>query len=127
MPYLSASKLEERVREAGLQPLSDLLHQVVIGDTVWAGPSEIAVVPEGREQIRNLIYGLLHHVGLKEHFQVTAPQPDKLVVDKKKSKKHTATVINTYAGRAEAVEAENVDLGGLFSETDSLLTSGKEK
>jgi hypothetical protein len=127
MPYLSAAKLEERVRDAGLQPLSDLLHQVVIGKELWAGPSTIEVKPEGREQIRNLIYGLLHHIGLKEFFQVTAPQPDVLVVDKKKCQKHTVTSItNTVVEPVEFGAVQEEDMADLFSESDPLLLSQNE-
>lgn len=124
MPYLSADKLEKRIQEAGLQSISDLLHQFMTGTAHWLQPKVITVEPEGREQIRNLLYGLLHQIGLKEFFQITSPQPNKLVLDKKIRKKHTVVSIEEQYPTQESVNPvkaleENYD--GIFSNEDPLL------
>lgn len=123
MPYLSADKLEKRISEAGLQPISDLLHQFLTGSAHWLQPKVITVPPEGREQIRNLLYGLLHHIGLKEFFQITSPQPDKLILDKKISRKHAVVSIDEHSpGMADkSAVAREESFDALFDDNDPLI------
>lgn len=97
MGYVSGRTLEKRVKEAGLQEVSDLLHRVSSGTTNWPGTQHIEVLPEGKEYIRNLLYAILHSLGVKDMYQVTSPQGNVLVLGVKEGRKNV--VMGVYGGR----------------------------
>jgi len=131
MPYPSGDKLDERIDEVGLRPLADLLYKVAAGSATWTQPKAITVSPDGREQIRNLIYALLHHAGVKQYFQVKAVSPDTLVIDKKIVKEYKVLGIQdmylgTSAPAGAVTEIQPEDLSHVF-DVDNVEEEEKEK
>lgn len=121
MGYVTGKILDRRVKEAGLQELSDLLYRVASGKESWPGLQVIEVFPEGKEYVRNLLYSLLHSIGVKELYKVSSPQGNILTLGIREGKGQV--VVGVYGeghkGGHELTEEEQgrrEDLDKLFED-----------
>ena len=70
MTYYIGDKLDNRIKQYGLQDLYTLLAQIKTGEASWPGTCSISASPEHLEPIRVTLYSVLHQVGLKQQFRI---------------------------------------------------------
>ena len=82
MTYFTGTKLTRRIKMWQLEELVDLMNQAVEHPEAWPGPCTITAEDEGQvEQLRNVLYSILNHYGLKMEYTVKRVMSD-LVLDK---------------------------------------------
>lgn len=75
MAYFTGRNLDSRAAALGLSSLQLLLSQVkTLGMDSWPGPCTIKPLQQDsgpQNQLRSVLYSLLHQVGLKDHFSIS--------------------------------------------------------
>ena len=71
MSYYTGNKLNRKIEQFNLSALSELIEKVGNGEAVWPGTCTITPAnPEDLEQLRILVYSILHSAGMKPIFEV---------------------------------------------------------
>ena len=87
MAYFTGRNLDSRAAALGLAPLQTLLKQIQTGQATWPGPCTIKPVQPGNghnNQLRAVLYSLLHQVGLKDQFSISRlPGQEGFVLDRR--------------------------------------------